>query len=363
MSQIPVLRILDASLNRAAEGLRVVEDYLRFVRNDVYLTQSFKALRHDLAKAMKRLPTEELHAARDTRGDVGTAITHEREGRRQVEADVCRANLKRAEQSLRSLEEFGKMIDGEFATQMESLRYRLYTLEKLIDVVRVSNERMSLARLCVLIDGRKTMDEFTTLVCQLVEAGTPMIQLRDKHLPDAELIERARQMCQICRSPYLNSWPPGPVHYATLSIVNDRPDIAAAVDADGVHLGQDDMAVKDARAIVGPTRLVGVSTHNIEHARAAILDGANYLGAGPTFTSTTKTFDQFAGLGYLREVAQETQLPTFAIGGITAKNVNDVLATGITRIAVSGAVTSAPNPHSAATELLSMLNAPQPLAV
>jgi thiamine-phosphate pyrophosphorylase len=109
--------------------------------------------------------------------------------------------------------------------------------------------------------------------------------------------------------------------------------------------------------------LIGVSTHNINQARTAVLDGANYLGAGPTFTSTTKSFDQFAGLDYLREVAREIQLPTFAIGGITPKNLNDVLATGIARVAVSGAVTSVPKPTSAATELLSMLNTRAPLAV
>ena len=99
--------------------------------------------------------------------------------------------------------------------------------------------------------------------------------------------------------------------------------------------------MKDARAIVGTRMLIGVSTHNIEQARAAVLDGANYLGAGPTFPSQTKAFDEFAGLDYLREVAAEIRLPTFAIGGITADNLPDVLATGITRVAVGAAVTAA----------------------
>ena len=106
----------------------------------------------------------------------------------------------------------------------------------------------------------------------------------------------------------------------SLAIVNDRADVAAIVGADGVHLGQDDLSVKDARAIVGPRMLVGVSTHNIDQARTAVLDGANYLGAGPTFASRTKAFDDFAGLDYLREVAAEIRLPTFAIGGIGIEN-------------------------------------------
>ena len=116
--------------------------------------------------------------------------------------------------------------------------------------------------------------------------------------------------------------------------------------------------MKDARAIVGTRMLVGVSTHNIEQARAAVLDGANYLGAGPTFPSQTKSFDDFAGLDYLREVAAEIRLPTFAIGGITADNLPDVLATGISRIAVGAAVTEAREPAVAVRELLGMLSNP-----
>ena len=105
--------------------------------------------------------------------------------------------------------------------------------------------------------------------------------------------------------------------------------------------------MKDARAAVGTRMLIGVSTHNIEQARTAVLDGANYLGAGPTFPSQTKAFDNFAGLDFLREVSAEIRLPTFAIGGINSQNLSDVLAAGVERVAVSGAVTHA----SRATEV------------
>jgi thiamine-phosphate pyrophosphorylase len=102
--------------------------------------------------------------------------------------------------------------------------------------------------------------------------------------------------------------------------------------------------------------LIGVSTHNIEQARAAVLDGANYLGAGPTFASQTKTFESFAGVDYLRAVSAEIRLPTFAIGGITAENLPDVLATGITRVAGGAAVTRTDDTYAAASELLRLLN-------
>ena len=113
--------------------------------------------------------------------------------------------------------------------------------------------------------------------------------------------------------------------------------------------------MRERSSIVGPRALIGVSTHHVDQVREAVLGGADYLGAGPTFPSRTKSFDAFAGTEYLRQVSEETQLPTFAIGGITADNVGDVLATGIRRVAVGAAVTSASDPASAAKLLLAHL--------
>jgi thiamine-phosphate pyrophosphorylase len=351
MSETPTLRILDAELNRAGEGLRVIEDYVRFVLDDPFLTAKTKELRHELTAASARIEAADRQAARDTQQDVGTKVSHEREGIRADACDVCAASLKRTEQSLRSLEEYGKLVDADFARQMESLRYRLYTLEKAIDIGSSSQERLEVVRLCVLIDGCESAQAFEQLVLELITAGVGMIQLREKRFDDRKLVLRARRLRQLTHGT------------PTLCVINDRADIATAVYADGVHLGQEDLTVKDARAIVGPRMLIGASTHNIDQARAAVLDGANYLGAGPTFPSQTKSFNDFAGLDYLHEIAAEIRLPTFAIGGITAKNLTEVLATGITRVAVGNAVTAAPNPAAAARELAKLLQAPQPLAV
>jgi thiamine-phosphate pyrophosphorylase len=128
--------------------------------------------------------------------------------------------------------------------------------------------------------------------------------------------------------------------------------------ADGVHLGQNELSVKDARNIVGPGRLIGVSTHTLEQARQAVLDGANYIGVGPTFPSPTKSFDHFPGLELLRAVAAEVSLPAFAIGGISEENVEQVMAAGFRRIAVRSAVTDADRPAAAVSRLLSKLRTP-----
>ena len=373
MPSAPLLRIFDASLNRATEGLRVVEDYARFALDDRLLTGEAKSLRHDLAAAAAAFPSSDRHAARDTVHDVGTGLTTPGEHDRSDMWAVCLASLKRTEQSLRSLEEYGKLADLACAQSMESLRYRLYTLEKALDVGCSSRERLGNVRLCVLIDGQHTAAEFEQLVEALVDVGVGMIQLRDNRLNDRELLGRARFLVSLTRSqpPALpgvsaaldrntlqHPAEPGADPRApqfTLAIINDRADIAAAAGADGVHVGQEDLSVKDARTIVGTRMLIGVSTHNIEQARAAVLDGANYLGAGPTFASQTKSFEAFAGLDFLRSVSAEIRLPTFAIGGITTVNLPDVLATGILRVAVGSAVTGTVEPASAARELLGML--------
>lgn len=340
MSNQQTHRILDASANRAAEGLRVVEDYVRFILDDGNLTAQFKQLRHDLAEICAEAIGIDRYPARDTQHDVGTQITTESEGERVDVWDVCAASLERAKQSLRSLEEYSKIHTPQFSEEFEALRYRLYTLEKALAITEDNLGRLEDVSLCVLIDGQKTADAFSTLVRQLVEAGVGMIQLRDKKLSDRKLIERIQTLTLLAKF----SDPSQPV----LTIINDRVDLAAVTDVDGVHLGQDDLSVNEARSILGPQKIVGVSTHDFEQAKYAVLDGADYLGAGPTFPSKTKKFKAFPGLEFLRELTDEITLPTFAIGGITPENLPQVLETGISRVAVSGAAT-------AANELLELL--------
>lgn len=341
--QAQILRIIDASLNRAAEGLRVVEDYARFSLDDAHLTKLAKNQRHDLLAAAEELSEATLNASRETEQDVGTQVSTPQEALRTDAWHVCLASLKRVEQSLRSLEEYGKLLEATFAAQMEQLRYRVYTLEKALSRTRNGRIRLADARLYVLADGRQSLEEFGKLVSSLVEAGASVLQIRDKNLTDKELVERARQLVSLTRGS------------DTLAIINDRPDIALVSGADGVHLGQSELSVKEARAVVGTDKLIGVSTHGIEQARQAVLDGADYLGAGPTFPSETKSFDQFPGLDYLRQVAGEISLPAFAIGGIDLLNIEKALETGIERVAVSGAVVGAAAPDVAARRLLEKL--------
>jgi thiamine-phosphate pyrophosphorylase len=338
------LRVIDAAANRASEGLRVIEDYVRFALDDRHLTTLCKQARHDLTSALASIRASDRHAARDTRADVGTQVSLATEQARASLADVVAANFKRVEQALRSLEEFCKVVAPASAPQMERLRYVVYTLERATDITQSSLERLAGVRLYVLVDGGASPDDLRALVESLVEAGVGAIQLRDKQLDDRRLLQRAR----IVRA--ATSGTP------TLFIMNDRPDLAVLCGADGVHIGQDELSVKDARRILGVRGLIGVSTHTLDQARAAVLDGANYLGVGPTFPSTTKTFESFTGVELLNAVHSEIRLPAFAIGGITLDNVPQVLATGIGRVAVSGAITSAADAAAATRAMLDTLS-------
>jgi thiamine-phosphate pyrophosphorylase len=240
------------------------------------------------------------------------------------------------EQALRALEEYGKLLAPAVAVELQNLRYRAYTLAKAMVVTADSQRRLQHARLYVLLDSGSSEADFLCRARQLIAAGVDVIQLRDKGLDDRALLARARLLRQILDEMPLKDGADNPVR--PLLIMNDRPDIGLLARADGVHVGQDELRVYDVRQAAGAEMLIGVSTHNIEQARQAVLDGANYLGCGPTFPSGTKHFVQFPGLNFLRQVTAEISLPAFAIGGISSKNVAQVVAAGFTRLAVSGAV-------------------------
>ncbi|MEQ8787779.1 MAG: thiamine phosphate synthase [Pirellulaceae bacterium] len=338
MSQTAVLRILDANANRAAEGLRVVEEFVRFVLDDAHLTGICKQLRHDLTDVVATIPLAERLRARETAADVGTEATTVAEFQRESPAAVAAASLSRVQQSLRVLEEYAKLLDPQIAARLEPLRYRLYTLSRAIGIAAESRRALNDLRLYVLLDGGPSPEGLEQSAASLLAAGVQAIQLRDKQRIDRELVERARRLRRVT------------AEAGALLIINDRPDIAAVVHADGVHVGQDELTVKDARAVVGPQRLIGVSTHSLDQARTAVLDGADYLGVGPTFPSGTKQFSAFTGVELLRQVAAEVSLPAFAIGGVNLANLDEVLDAGFRRAAVAGAIVKAADPPAAAAE-------------
>jgi thiamine-phosphate pyrophosphorylase len=334
-----VYRILDASANRAAEGLRTLEEYARFVLEDPLLTAEAKAIRHELRIALEAVPTDLRLAARAVASDCGTTVVAGDEMVRGEVGDVAGSAAARTQQALRCLEEYSKPLAVPFSAAAESLRYRTYTLAATLVLGRRRRERLAASRLYLLIGGESDAEVFGAKVERLFQAGVDIIQLRDKAADDATLYRLSRLAAQIAR------------RCGKIFVVNDRADIAAAAGAQGVHVGQEELPVEAVRRVVGPDVMIGVSTHSISQVRKAILDGADCIGCGPTFPSQTKHFGDFPGLDFLSEVAAATTLPAYAIGGIDLSNLGDVIATGIHGVAVSHAILGAPDPLAAAEAL------------
>jgi thiamine-phosphate pyrophosphorylase len=169
--------------------------------------------------------------------------------------------------------------------------------------------------------------------------GTDLFQLRDKAASDDELLVAAERARDACRAA------------GALFIFNDRPDLAAACGADGVHVGQDDMPVAQARALVGDDAIVGRSTHSIEQARAGAVSGADYIAVGPVHATPTKEGRPAIGLDPIRFAAANVELPWFAIGGIDTETIRAVVEAGARRVVVVRAVAAADDPEAAAREL------------
>ena len=337
-----VLRLIDANANRAREGLRVVEDYARFVLNHEEMSRKIKFIRHELAEILRpTLPEAILH--RDAAGDVGTEIKTVAEGSRADVGDVVTAAGKRTGEALRGIEEFLKTISPVDGAKIERLRYRFYEIEREIAASLRPRERFSAVKLYVLITESACKRPWLETAELAIKGGADCLQLREKEISGSELLSRAAQLVKLCRK------------YGIFCIINDRADVALAAGADGVHLGQDDIPIAGARRVLGNQAIIGISTHNLSQARRAVAEGADYIGVGPIFKSSTKSRDFVAGLEYAAEAAREIAIPKVGIAGITPENVDKVVAAGISSVAVTAAVTGAEDVAAAARELKSKL--------
>jgi thiamine-phosphate pyrophosphorylase len=174
-----------------------------------------------------------------------------------------------------------------------------------------------------------------------IRGGADTIQYRSKS-PDIRLLLReASEVREVC------------THYSVTFLVNDRVDVALAVDADGVHLGREDMPLPVARKLLGPDRIIGGTVRNREHLRQAIRESADYVGLGPVFGTASKSVaHDLLGLEVVRQVSAESTIPVIAIAGITVANAGEVIAAGASGIAVIGAVCCADEVEGAARELI-----------
>lgn len=323
-SRRAIYRIIDANLNRASEGLRVIEDAVRFVLDDRSFTEELKELRHSLAKIVEETPVfcrEELISSRNSQKDVGAQLAEEK---REEIKEMIRANFKRVEEAERSLEEFGKLLSPLMGERFRKIRFQTYCLEKKIEMRLYKKHNFSL----YVITSSDLIEKksFEMKVKEIIANGATVIQLREKTLPLRVFLKIAFLTRKIVEPP-------------VLFIINDRVDIAIACRADGVHIGQEDMPLGMARQILGEHKIIGVSTHSVKQAQQAEKEGADYIAIGPIFSTSSKPkAGPPKGTQIISQVKKFIKIPLVAIGGINLDNIDKTLEAGADGIAVINAV-------------------------
>lgn len=341
-----VLRILDANFDRAREGLRVLEDIARFGLDDQQLAAALRGLRHQVGNLGRPL-TLDLVSARRASDDVGGPSEAKPELGRTSLADVVAANARRVQESLRVLEELAKLPDAHLdpgaAAALEQARFRSYDLERTL-LGRVSRQHLAeLVRgLYFILDPDMTAGrDPVTVVTEALAGGVRVVQLRDKHREKGYQLALAQRVRDACHAS------------GAVFLVNDHPDVALAVGADGVHVGQKDLPLEAARRMLPLRQIVGVSTATVPEALAAAAGGADYVAVGAMFSTQSKSDTRPAGLETLRRVREQVRRqPLVAIGGINGQNLGEVVRAGADAIAVISAIGLAPDVRAAAAALV-----------
>ena len=342
-------RIIDANLNRIGEGLRLLEDMARLLLNDATLTQQLKTMRHEILRGDWSFHQQLLNA-RDSESDVGITIEVPGDDKQRGLAITVMANARRVQESLRILEEVAKIPDATPKLDSEKFkqaRFNLYTIEQnLLSKLLRQDKVIRMPGLYVIIDtqaleGRSHIE----VANQVIRGGAKTIQLRDKLRSKKELLLIAQQLRKLC------------TEHNVLFIMNDYLDLALAADADGLHLGQNDLPLPVARKLLPMDKILGGSVTTLEQATAAESEGADYIGVGSIYPTTSKETAKVVGLETLRQIRQGVTLPLVAIGGITKDNVAEVMAAGADSVAVISAIVQAKAPEEAARQIVTRIEA------
>ena len=342
-----ILRIIDANLNRLGEGLRLLEDIARLQLDDKTLTQQLKTMRHEMLRGDWSF-NQQLLQARNSAGDIGIDIEVPGEEKHKELPTLVVANARRAQESLRTLEEMAKIPGAKLDPErFKQARFDLYTIEQnLLSRLLRQDKTKHIAGLYVIIDtqalkGRSHIE----VASQVIDGGTKVVQLRDKLLTKKELLLIAQQLRSLC------------TERNVLFIVNDYLDIALATEADGLHLGQDDLPVKVARQLLPIDKILGSSVTTVDQAITAESDGADYIAVSAIYPTTSKEAVEVVGLERLHQVRQATSLPLVALGGINKDNAIEVMAAGADSVAVISAVLEAESPQEATQQIINSLEA------
>lgn len=336
-----VYRIIDANFNRAREGLRIAEEFCRFALNNEILSSRCKKTRHQLSSVIKKLDLQQLITVRDTENDIGCGMEVANQMNRDSLQDCVTAGFARSTEALRVLAEAAATIDTAVSNTFEQLRYVCYTLEKDIATFAFCALRFAKVRLYGIINTEDCPDVLN-LAKNCAQGGIDSMQLRAKKLTDADFFILAKKFVDLCK------------HYDVISIINDRIDIAVATGADGIHLGQDDLPLKEIGKCQIKPLITGISTHSMAELEKAVENKPHYVGLGSVFPTHTKKQVNICGPGFISSAVdflKNKSIEAVAIGGINLETIEKVLQAGATRIAVSSCICKAQNPAETCRKL------------
>ena len=342
-----MLRVVDANLDRLGEGLRVLEDVARFLLDDAGLCRQLKSLRHNVVGGLRPLE-QQLLAARNVPEDGGAFGGSPVGSKHKDLPSLVKANARRAQESLRVLEEFARLSTTPrfvSAARLEQFRFQVYELEQELVSKLLRRDRLNeLAGLYLVLDTRSLggRDEVEVVV-EAIRGGVKAVQLRDKQLGKTQLLQMARRLQKVC------------AEKKVLFIVNDAVDIALAAGVGGVHLGQGDLPVAEARRLLPLDSLVGCSTTTLSQARRAQSDGADYVAVGSMYPTLSKESFKLVGPGMLQRIKAKVSLPLIAIGGINEDNIGEVMRAGAHGVAVISAVLGTNDIQAASRRLVTKM--------
>lgn len=322
-----ILRILDANANRCAEGLRVIEEIARFELGNEELFKEIKEIRHSVRRVLEETAAGSFKS-RDIASDVGSSFSSGSEDLRSGFPDIRRANFLRAEEALRVMEEFGKLLRPGSGRSFKELRFRLYNLERRMLSMTGEGRRMPVAPFLYAFVDRSWIpaEDVREAAGELISGGADIIQYRAKECTDSEKRRDLLEIVPVARS--------GSVPI----IVNDLPEIAAETGADGVHLGMNDPDPLEARSILGRGSIIGLTVHEGEEIGQEALEAVDYIAFGAIYPTRTKPDIGTVGTELLARICRESALPVVAIGGISSENIEEVLDAGASGAAVIGAI-------------------------
>ncbi len=312
--------ILDVNINRLTESLKFLEDYVRFQIKNLRDLDKIRKMRIEFLNIKKSLSINRIVIHRNVENDPGIEPGFDTV-ERYTDEDLLLANFTRAKESARIIEEVLRYKTKKSARAMKMIRFKIYDFEK--SIIEKIQKKFD-PRLCAIIDEKYLHKIMLRRTIEILENnGATMLQLRIKNLPDRDFFDYANRIKKLIYNPQLKF------------IINNRVDIALAVDADGVHLGQDDMPLLQARKIFGSRFIIGASVHNLVEALDAQKAGADYLGVGAVFQTRTKSDARICGLNMIRHLRNRLSIPIIGIGGIDNKNYREVFKAGANGIAIA----------------------------